>query len=91
MLCIYPNTGPVTGGINIAVLGLHLPQSNQCFFGSVEVASWSGERTGFIVSYREAVEPGSVDVTIRVSGLIVGHVGIVRPRFTYRDDPRTPP
>jgi len=81
ILHVIPNTGPVAGGVEIAVLGLNFPRSSCCFFGSNEavIRQWDG---GWLAcTLPQVMGPGPVDVTIQLDD---GSILVASPqRFTY--------
>ena len=82
ILHVNPNNGPLAGGIEIAVLGLHFPQSSQCFFGPEEATIKEWKEGWLCCILPPCRAPGPVDVTIRVEGTVAGHSP---QRFVYRD------
>jgi len=80
-LQVIPNTGPIAGGVDIAVLGMNFPRSSCCFFGSNKAAirQWGG---GWLTcTLPQVTGPGSVDVTIQLDD---GSILVASPqRFTY--------
>ena len=82
---VVPSTGPVAGGIGIAVLGSHFSQSTRCFFGSQEAATtWLDEGT-LICALPQSREPGPVTVTVRVRGAAIDDNGDAdQPHFIYQ-------
>jgi len=82
---VVPSTGPMAGGIRIAVLGSHFSQSTRCFFGSQEAATtWHDEGT-LVCALPQSGEPGPVIVTVRVRGAAINDNGDADlPRFIYQ-------
>ena len=83
---VIPNTGPVAGGIEVALLGSHFLSSSKSFFGSEEVpASWQGEGSLTCI-LPPARKSGPVLVTVSARDENPSLDSDKPLLFTYQDD-----
>jgi hypothetical protein len=83
---VIPNTGPVTGGIEIALIGSHFLPSSRCIFGSEAVSvTWQGEDS-LVCILPPARKPGLVPVTVSAGGPNTDCNDDTSLLFTYQDN-----
>ncbi|KAI9363396.1 hypothetical protein DFJ73DRAFT_620449, partial [Zopfochytrium polystomum] len=85
---IIPSSGPMTGGIEVTLLGSNLHQNLTVLFGGVPAASWHswGSGSTLVCILPPSSTPGPVPVTFKEHPLTsitaIGEVVV----FTYRDE-----